>query len=397
MTKKPVPGEPSDSPGTGVFQGAVRAVQGLDAAGCRQLAAVINDWLAGVVPDEGESKESGESSGLLVRGMAPDAESPDTVSLQFPFARSLQLPGVGRGPGPVGGNVLDCHDDRGPAVGELLRAIERVAATLMREKSREDRSVRSAKMDLARELAYGAGHEINNPLANIAARAQALLKDEPADHRRLRLAEIVDQAFRARDMIGSLMVFAKPSAPVFRQVVVDEVVSRAVETARRASVPSTAGLRAVSVTVCCGTGDSTEGHEPPPHSPAIHAEWDPSQIEEALTCLLLNAVESAKSAVRVDWARHPASPGTCLIEIADDGPGMSRVVRERAFDPFFSGREAGRGLGLGLSKAWRLIQINGGCVDIETVDPGSANGHSNGQSRGGTMVRVELPCLEQRF
>ena len=68
-------------------------------------------------------------------------------------------------------------------------------------------------MEAIRELAYGAGHEINNPLANIAARAQALLYDEHEPERQRRLAIIVDQAFRARDMIGGLMIFARPPQP----------------------------------------------------------------------------------------------------------------------------------------------------------------------------------------
>jgi signal transduction histidine kinase len=74
-------------------------------------------------------------------------------------------------------------------------------------------SVSSARLEAIRELAYGAGHEINNPLANIAARAQALLYDEHEPERQRRLATIVDQAFRARDMIGGLMIFARPPKP----------------------------------------------------------------------------------------------------------------------------------------------------------------------------------------
>ncbi len=43
----------------------------------------------------------------------------------------------------------------------------------------------------------------------------------------------------------------------------------------------------------------------------------------------------------------------------DSGPGISPEHREHLFDPFFSGRQAGRGLGFGLSKAWRIIQMHG--------------------------------------
>jgi signal transduction histidine kinase len=58
---------------------------------------------------------------------------------------------------------------------------------------------------------------------------------------------------------------------------------------------------------------------------------------------------------------------------------MDAATLRRAFDPFFSGREAGRGIGLGLPKAWRLIELNGGTVAVDSR-PG-----------GGTRVTVAVP------
>ena len=69
-----------------------------------------------------------------------------------------------------------------------------------------------AKLEALKEFAYGAGHEINNPLANISARAQTLLKDEADPQRRQKLAAINTQAFRAHEMIADLMLFARPPA-----------------------------------------------------------------------------------------------------------------------------------------------------------------------------------------
>jgi signal transduction histidine kinase len=71
--------------------------------------------------------------------------------------------------------------------------------------------------------------------------------------------------------------------------------------------------------------------------------------------------------------------GGCEVTVADDGRGMSFEAARRAFDPFYSGREAGRGAGLGLSKAWRLVEASGGTVLLE-----SRPGH-------GTRVSVVLP------
>ena len=54
------------------------------------------------------------------------------------------------------------------------------------------------------------------------------------------------------------------------------------------------------------------------------------------------------------------------IIIDDTGPGIPDEVRRHLFDPYFSGREAGRGLGLGLSKCWRILDLHGGTVEVES-------------------------------
>jgi signal transduction histidine kinase len=59
-----------------------------------------------------------------------------------------------------------------------------------------------------------------------------------------------------------------------------------------------------------------------------------------------------------------------LLTVTDTGPGIPPEVRPHIFDPFFSGREAGRGLGLGLSKAWRIVTLHGGTLTVES-EPGA--------------------------
>jgi C4-dicarboxylate-specific signal transduction histidine kinase len=60
------------------------------------------------------------------------------------------------------------------------------------------------------------------------------------------------------------------------------------------------------------------------------------------------------------------------IVIRDNGPGISDEVRKHIFDPFFSGREAGRGLGFGLCKAWRIITDHGGRIIVNRPPAGGA-------------------------
>ena len=229
---------------------------------------------------------------------------------------------------------------------------------------RFEEAVADCRIEAARELAYGAGHEINNPLANIAARAQSLLPGEADAERRRRLSTIVDQAFRARDMIGGLMVFARPPKPRLADIDLHEVVRPVVEAVR--PLADTRGVRLE--------------YSPPPMPLLVRV--DAAQIGEALRALAMNAFEAVEDGGRVVIAAAGGAGDGChRIEITDDGRGMDVDVARRAFDPFFSGRDAGRGIGLGLPKALRLIESNGGTIDLSSR-PGR-----------GTRVLVELPAV----
>lgn len=236
---------------------------------------------------------------------------------------------------------------------------------------RFDEAVREHRLAAMRELAYGAGHEINNPLANIAARAQALLLEETDPERRRRLSTIVDQAFRARDMIGGLMVFARPPRPRQEATDVGPLVAGVLEASRPLAVVRGAELEYAA-----------------PGEP-LTAWIDGPQVEEAVRAIVVNALEAVDPGGRV--VLSVATPegadqelnAACVIRVQDDGRGMDEATARRALDPFFSGREAGRGIGLGLSKAWRLIDTNGGILEVDSK-PGQ-----------GTCVMIRVPRLSQ--
>ena len=97
---------------------------------------------------------------------------------------------------------------------------------------------------------------------------------------------------------------------------------------------------------------------------------DPKQLSTALACLLRNAIEAAPTE---GWARlrvEVTATDRLRIAIEDSGPGPASTNSEHLFDPFFSGRAAGRGRGLGLPTAWRLARENGGDVIFEPLPAG---------------------------
>ena len=270
---------------------------------------------------------------------------------------ALVLPGDERAEGLPG------HGTATPEAVLLREAIRFAAADAML-RERFDRAVADARLEAMRELAYGAGHEINNPLANIATRAQALLLEEVDPERRRRLSTIVDQSFRARDMIGGLMVFARPPKARREHVDVGGIATAAIEAVRGQALAR--GVRL----------------EYSPLPAPLSVVVDRSQAEEAVRVVLVNAIEAAAAGgrvvVRVSRVTGDGR-GSCEVSVEDNGPGMPLEQVKRAFDPFYSGREAGRGAGMGLPKAWRLIESSDGTVLIDSR-PGQ-----------GTRVLVRLP------
>ena len=217
-----------------------------------------------------------------------------------------------------------------------------------------------AKLDAMKELAYGASHEINNPLANIALRAQTLLKREDDPDKRKALEAMHRAAMRAHEMISDLMLFARPprlvKAPVDLCAVVKEVIA---ELAPRAESADTLLLIAT------------------PDTPLI-ANADASQLTVALRAVVDNSLDALGQGGEVRLATDEHR-GEGVIRVIDNGPGVAKEIQPHVFDPFFSGREAGRGLGFGLSKCWRIVTDHGGNVRLDS-EPGQ-----------GVTVTITLP------
>ena len=90
---------------------------------------------------------------------------------------------------------------------------------------------------------------------------------------------------------------------------------------------------------------------------------------------MINALEALGRGGRVEVTVDRATLGgvngaagtaALAIRVHDNGPGIPAEIRPRIFDPYFSGREAGRGLGFGLCKCWRIVTAHGGRVDVSS-------------------------------
>lgn len=227
----------------------------------------------------------------------------------------------------------------------MARSLLRLSTENLRLRSHFETRLEQEKLASLKQLAYGASHEINNPLANIATGAQALIQSEPDADRRRRLANIYQQSMAAHDMISDLMLFAHPPAPVFETVdlrtLVAEIMKRSAQQGR--TVGATFGVDVNAATL------------------------DRNQMTIAIEALIRNAFEAIEQqsgagrepevSIRIDVAGEDLR-----IFVIDNGPGFSAEQGRHLFDPFYSGREAGRGLGFGLSKVYRIVHVHRGQI-----------------------------------
>jgi signal transduction histidine kinase len=206
-------------------------------------------------------------------------------------------------------------------------------------------TVEAEKIAALAEFAAGAGHEINNPLAVIAGRAQLLLRDEADPERRRDLALMNAQAMRVHEMIADLRLFASPPELERKPLDLTALARRLIDEMQ----PLAGGQK---TTICLVEGAS-----------AVPIEADAVQLTVALRSLCQNALEALGHGGRIEVAVN--REGTwASIAVADDGPGILAQQRPHIFEPFYSARQAGRGVGMGLSKCWRIVTDHGGRIEV---------------------------------
>jgi len=208
------------------------------------------------------------------------------------------------------------------------------------------------KLAALAEVAAGAGHEINNPLAIISGKAQRLFRTEPDPERCASLQTIIRQTERIAGIIRDLMHFARPPKPNPRRAAVIDLLRLV-----RDELASFAAEKGVRV--------EWEGF-----SASEFVRCDPAQIKSALVAVVRNGIEAAGDDGWVRISYRDGDGEYIRFEIEDSGPGLSDSAREHCFDPFYCGRSAGRGRGLGLPIAWQYVRQNGGELCFEATSDG---------------------------
>ena len=213
------------------------------------------------------------------------------------------------------------------------------------------------------EMAAGAAHEFNNPLTVISGQSQLLASTETDAEKKESLKKIEQSCRQLSQIIEGLMNFAEPAQPRPASTNIRQILD---EAAQLAAQKTNSEQLDIKIEIAGG-----------PENVFV----DSAQLASAIANIFSNSVESYEAGggpVKVLTAKDQSGDSVKLT-ITDSGCGMDEETLRKATQPFFSARPAGRKRGMGLAYAVRLIESNGGSLNITSV------------SGEGTTVTILLP------
>jgi len=228
--------------------------------------------------------------------------------------------------------------------------------------------MQAQKMESIGRLAGGIAHDFNNMLGVILGNAELALGRVPEDPTlRTELQEIQQAGKRSADLTRKLLAFARRQVTEPRVLNLNETVGGLLSMLRR----------------MIGEHATLVWH---PEERDALVKMDPSQIDQVLTNLCINARDAIRTTgtITIETRRvelddrasldHAgATPGSyILLSVSDNGCGMDRETLMRLFEPFFTTKPLGQGTGLGLSTVYGIVKQNGGFIEVSSaLDQGS--------------------------
>lgn len=257
----------------------------------------------------------------------------------------------------LGMSISALRDSRGEEVGAILVFQDLTQIVEMEEQLR-----RSERLGAVGQLAAGMAHEIRNPLASLSGAVELLLADLPSDGPSAgRLTQIVRRETERLDrLVSDFLSYARPGEGRIERVPLGELMDE--------------------ICQLLAAGEHAEIQLVVEIPDGLCATGDPDQLREVFWNLVLNAVQSEPrdGRVLVRGAEVDTESGTAVrIEVIDRGGGIDPEILERVFEPFFTTRP--KGTGLGLATVHRVVEAHGGELSVSSP-PGE-----------GTTVRVLLP------
>ncbi len=254
-----------------------------------------------------------------------------------------------------------------PGLAGLAGTLHQMAAALQRRE--ETRRLREAelvgqaeRMATTARLAAGVAHELNNPLGGILLYGNLLLESTPAaDPRHENMGRIVGQAARARDIVRGLLDFARANPAEVEELDLNQLVRDTLRLLDRQ-------MQSVQVR---GELSTVE----------LPVRGDRGRLQQVLVNIVVNALDAMRDGgtltVRTGYSEKP---GFCRVAISDTGCGIREEALPHIFEPFYTTKEVGRGVGLGLAISYGIVRQHGGDIEVQS------------QVGAGTTFRIMLPA-----
>ena len=240
----------------------------------------------------------------------------------------------------------------------------------------ENRLRRSDRLAALGSLAAGLAHEIKNPLTSLLTFSRHLTRRFDDEQFRAKFQSVVPHELqRINGIVERLLELARPSRLSFAAVRLPALLERVVD-------------------LCAHELDSRGVRLTREYARDLPAIWaDADALHQSLVNLVRNALDAMPNGgrllLRVGWAgtddivvtggRSPAAGRRVQIEVEDSGVGIAPEAADRVFNPFFSTKESGTGLGLALTH--KMIEDHGGLIDFRAAPS------------GGTIFRIALPLF----
>ena len=238
------------------------------------------------------------------------------------------------------------------AFGQMIQDLERLKENL----------TRAAKLAVVGEMAAAMSHEVRTPLGILRSSAQLLLREPGlSDEGREVCGFIISETERMNKLVSTLLDCARARPPELKPVDLAELVAQGMAMLRPQAEKKDIALALKH--------DDSE----------VLTLCDKEQITQVLLNLLLNPLQMLPQGGRIDVLVR-REPSQTVLEVADNGPGIAPELYERIFDPFFTQRSGG--IGLGLTVVRQIVAAHHGHIAAEK------------SPLGGALFRVTLPQEE---
>jgi two-component system NtrC family sensor kinase len=241
--------------------------------------------------------------------------------------------------------------------------LEDLAQSLEEKVGRRSRQLEATRQKLIQsdrlaslgKLAATVAHEVNNPVGsvlNLSMIMQRILTDEGVPEGRVGefrgyLSQVSSETARVGRIVSDLLSFSRGSAPASAEVDLNESIRHTLSLISHKLELSRVATRM----------------ELAPELPAV--QCDASKIEQVVLNLVMNASEAMpKGGEVVVRTSFDPSRNDVLLQVEDTGTGISAEVMPRIFDPFFSTKEEGAGVGLGLAVVYGIVDAHKGTLDV---------------------------------